>query len=173
MSVGSRIKELRESKNISRNKLADLIGVTVGAISNYENEVSSPKEPILFKIMEVLQCDANYLFQDAIDMPSMENSVSIEEHKIIKKYRTLDSHGKEMVDFTLEKEWERSTTTHRDKIYTYGADNLTTMVAEESSSYLSDNKFSYELNAAHSRTDIEPEEGADTNEDAIMDDKDF
>lgn len=107
MSVGSRIKELRESKNISRNELADLIGVTVGAISNYENEVSSPKEPILFKIMEVLQCDANYLFQDAIDMPSMKNNVSVDEHKIIKKYRTLDPYGKNAVDSLLNIEYER------------------------------------------------------------------
>ena len=66
MSVGSRIRELRESKDISRSELAEAIGVTVGAVSNYENEVSSPKEPILFKIMKALKCDANYLFQDSI-----------------------------------------------------------------------------------------------------------
>lgn len=108
MSVGSRIKELRENKNMTRNELANSIGVTVGAVSNYENEVSSPKEPILFKIMETLKCDANYLFQDAIQMPSMKNSVSIDEFNIIEKYRALDEHGKEMVDFTLTKEWERS-----------------------------------------------------------------
>lgn len=57
MSVGSRIKELRESKGMSRNDLATKLGVTVGSISNYENEVSSPKEPILFKIMDALGCD--------------------------------------------------------------------------------------------------------------------
>lgn len=108
MSVGSRIKELRENRNLSRNDLANSIGVTVGAISNYENEVSSPKEPILFKIMEVLKCDANYLFQDSIEMPNMKTSVSVEELNFIKKYRALDSHGKEMVDFTLTKEYERS-----------------------------------------------------------------
>lgn len=107
MSVGSRIKELRENRGLSRGELADLLNVTVGSISNYENEVSSPKEPILFKIMDALKCDANYLFQDAIKMPSMENSVSIDEYEIIKKYRELDNHGKEMVDFTLDKEHER------------------------------------------------------------------
>ena len=107
MSVGSRIKELRENRGLSRGELADLLNVTVGSISNYENEVSSPKKPILFKIMEALKCDANYLFQDAIDIPSMENSVSINEYEIIKKYRGLDNHGKEMVDFTLDKEYER------------------------------------------------------------------
>lgn len=108
MSVGSRIKELRENRELSRGELANLLGITVGSISNYENEVSSPKEPILFKIMDVLNCDANYLFQDALDMPSMKNSVSVDEYEIVKKYRLLDDHGREMVDFTLEKEYERS-----------------------------------------------------------------
>lgn len=106
MSVGSRIKELRENKDISRSELADKIGVTIGAISNYENEVSSPKEPILFKLMEVLGCDANYLFQDSIDIPAMKNNISVVEHDLVKKYRELDSHGKDMVDTVLQKEYE-------------------------------------------------------------------
>lgn len=84
MSVGSRIRELREDKELSRAELADKIGVTIGAISNYENEVSSPKEPILFKIMEVLECDANYLFQDSINIPTMKDSFSVLEHNLIK-----------------------------------------------------------------------------------------
>lgn len=32
MSVGSRIRELRESKKISRSEFADKLGVTIGAI---------------------------------------------------------------------------------------------------------------------------------------------
>ena len=58
--------------------------------------------------MDVLNCDANYLFQDALDMPAMKNSVSVDEYAIVKKYRDLDDHGREMVDFTLQKEYERS-----------------------------------------------------------------
>lgn len=109
MSIGSRIRELRESKNISRSEFAVMLGVTVGAISNYENDVSSPKEPILFKIIESLDCDANYLFQDVVKINVQKNDVTLNEYDMIKKYRDLDSHGKEMVDFTLLKEWERST----------------------------------------------------------------
>jgi len=109
MSVGSRIKELRESKGMSRNDLAAKLGVTVGSISNYENEVSSPKEPILFKIMDALGCDANYLFQDSMCTPTLKRDVSVKEFSLIKKYRALDQHGREMVDFTIQKEWERST----------------------------------------------------------------
>lgn len=132
MSVGSRIKELRENKGLSRNELANLLGVTVGAISNYENEVSSPKEPILFKIMDVLNCDANYLFQDAFDMPTMKNSVSVYEYEIVKKYRILDDHGREMVDFTLEKEYERSKS-----------------LAEQASNNIVEMSPHLEVNAAH------------------------
>lgn len=36
-------------------------------------------------------------------------SLTNTEKDHIQKYRALDSHGKEMVDFTLQKEWERST----------------------------------------------------------------
>lgn len=110
MSVGSRIKELREMRNISRSKLAESLGVTVGAISNYENGVSSPKEPILFNIMEVLHCDANYIFQDAMKFSVYKNESTPEEfEKIIKKYRTLDLYGKEVVEFILNKEYDRCT----------------------------------------------------------------
>ena len=109
MSIGSRIKELRERNGLSRNELATMLGVTVGAISNYENDVSSPKEPILFKIIEGLNCDAIYLFQDSVKITTQQNDVTLAEYDHIKKYRDLDDHGREMVDFTLTKEWERST----------------------------------------------------------------
>lgn len=150
MSVGSRIKELRESKDMSRNELADSVGVTIGAISNYENEVSSPKEPILFKIMEVLKCDANYLFQDSIEMPKMKNTVSVEEFRFVEKYRELDAHGREMVDFTLTKEWERS----------IDIKNRPNNIAEMHPHLMA--------NAAHERTDIEVTDEMKQHDDNLM-----
>ena len=107
MSIGSRIKELRELNGISRNEFASMLGVTVGAISNYENDVSSPKEPILFKIIESLNCDANYIFQDSVKIKTQQNDVTLAEYEHIKKYRGLDDHGKEIVDYALDKETER------------------------------------------------------------------
>ena len=132
MSVGSRIRELREDKELSRAELADKIGVTIGTVSNYENEVSSPKEPILFKIMEVLECDANYLFQDSINIPTMKDSFYVLEHNLIKKYRELDAHGKNMVDTVLQKEYD----------YIIELRDSTSQMEED-------------LLAAHPRTDVE------------------
>lgn len=107
MSIGSRIKELRENKGLSRNELAAKIGVTVGAVSNYENDVSSPKEPILFKIIEELDCDANYLFQDMVNVKKGNDNFTYEECDLIKKYRRLDEHGRKTVEMILDNELER------------------------------------------------------------------
>ena len=83
--------------------------MTGSAITNYEKETSHPKEQIIYKLMETLNVDANYLFQDAVKIKNQQNDVTLAEYDYIKKYRDLDDHGREMVDFTLTKEWERST----------------------------------------------------------------
>jgi transcriptional regulator with XRE-family HTH domain len=66
VSIGKRLKEARIMRKMTQEDLAAAAGVTKGAIGNYETEVSSPKEAILIKLMEVLQIDANYLYQDYI-----------------------------------------------------------------------------------------------------------
>lgn len=158
MSVGSRIKELREAKKISRNELADIIGVTVGAISNYENEVSSPKEPILFKIMAALNCDANYLFQDSIDMPSMNDKVSAPEYKIIEKYRDLDDHGQAIINMVLEEEHKRC------KKGSTPTENISEKTAE----------FPRQITkAAHARTNIEHTPEGKAHDDALMENDEY
>lgn len=85
MGIGNRIKDARELLNLSRQDLAGIIGVTPSAISNYENGISSPKEPVLFKLIEALRCDANYLFQD--DMP--EELLKL----VVGHTRTTDTFG--------------------------------------------------------------------------------
>ena len=68
-------------------------------------------------------------------MNSSDDDISPFEKEIIKKYRSLDDHGKEMVDFTLEKEYERSVAEKKK------SDNVIPMAVKESSDY--------EANAAH------------------------
>ena len=108
MSIGSRIKELRIKRGLTQEELAKQIGVTKGAVANYENEVSSPKIDLMYKLFDVLDCDANYLHQDDMLRSTYRNSSTPEEfEKIIKKYRSLDPHGQDMVDTVLVKECER------------------------------------------------------------------
>lgn len=107
MSIGFRIKEARINKKLTQQELANKIGVTKGAIANYENEVSIPKPELLYKLFDILECDANYLFQD--DMKALDNEfkVTLPEQKIIEKYRSLDEHGLNVVRFILNEEYTR------------------------------------------------------------------
>ena len=108
MSIGDRIKEAREHKNLSRSELAEKANVTISAISNYENSISSPKEPVLLKLMDILDIDANFLFQDMVEKkPSVYLTPS--ESTMIDKYRKLDVISKELVDLVIDKELERIT----------------------------------------------------------------
>lgn len=120
MGIGYRIKEARERLGLTQTELGSMVGVTGSAITNYEKETSHPKEQIIYKLMETLNIDANYLFQDVVKIKTQKNDFTIAEYEIIKKYRDLDPHGKEMVDFTLEKEWERSTAV-RDNVVSFSA----------------------------------------------------
>lgn len=90
MGIGNRIKEARKIKGLTQTELAHLIGVTPSAITNYENETSHPKEPVLYKLFAALECDANFLFQDMIKKspePAATDSEAKEEeiYQMLKK----------------------------------------------------------------------------------------
>lgn len=94
MSFGSRLRERRESLHMKQSELGRLLGVTGSAIGNYENGISSPKADVLYRVFDVLGCDANYLFQD-----EMENAAaslhSADEVALMKMYRQLNDEGQE------------------------------------------------------------------------------
>lgn len=158
MSFGTRLKARREQLGITQPQLAEMLGVSKGAIGNYEIGANSPKATILFKVFDVLDCDANYLFQDEMKNLSVKDAVTpFEMDHLVKKYRELDSHGKEMVDFTLQKEYERSVA-EKEK-----SDNIVPMTVNESSDY--------NVDAAHAMKNASAEDKA-FDED-IMNSEDF
>lgn len=106
MSFCERLKEQREYIGMSRAELANILGVTQAAIGNYENGISTPKADILFKVFDALECDANFLFQDEMN-DQKADIFSVSEINIVKKYRSLDTHGKRIVDLVLNEESER------------------------------------------------------------------
>lgn len=106
MSFGSRLKERREALGLKQSDLGKLLGVTNTAISNCESGVSSPKANVLYQIFDVLKCDANYLFQDEMTS-SVNERLTPDELRHIKKYRDLDDHSKEVLEVLAQKEIER------------------------------------------------------------------
>lgn len=107
MGIGFRIKEARENLGLTQIELGKIIGVTGSAITNYENETSHPKEPIMYKLIEALKVDANYLFQDCVNLPKENNDITLGEYSIIEKYRSLDDPGRFHVDSILKWETDR------------------------------------------------------------------
>lgn len=158
MGLANRLKERREQLGLTQSEVASILGITPGAVGNYENGVSTPKADILFKVFDALKCDANYLFQDEMkNLSSKDTASPLEMEQLVKKYRELDSHGKEMVDFTLTKEYERSIAEKK------RAGNIIPIGVRESTAY--------EVNAAHKIPGASAED--QKHDDDIMNSDDF
>ena len=106
MSIGSRIKDARINKKMTQEDLANKLGITKGAIANYENGVSIPKSEVLLKLFIILECDPNYIYQDEIKALDNTFTTTISEQKMIEKYRNLDRYGV-TVNSVLDIEYRR------------------------------------------------------------------
>ena len=109
MSIGSRLKEARINKKITQTDLASAIGVTKGAIGNYETDVSSPKEDILIRLMKYLDIDANYLYQDymASDDGTPTFQFSEDEYRLVDLYRGADDRARREALWILEENQQK------------------------------------------------------------------
>ena len=143
MSFGSRLRDKRKELGITQPALAEKLGVSQSAIGSWETDVNSPRATLLYDLFDILHCDANYLFQDETKQ-LYKNEASPEEFEnIIKKYRELDAHGKDMVDTVLQKEYDHIIELRDSAPQT------------EESSEESDNITTIDVLAAHARTDVE------------------
>lgn len=110
MGIGKRIRDRRADLRMSSMELAEQIGVSKQTISGYELERTYPNPEKLSKILQVLQCDANYLYQDFIDLEVMKrerNGLTETEFELIRKYRLLNDHGKFVVESIANIEYDR------------------------------------------------------------------
>ncbi|WP_020599216.1 helix-turn-helix domain-containing protein [Spirosoma panaciterrae] len=64
-SFASRLKELRKSKGLSQEELAEKVGVKSGkqTISNWENEKTEPTLSDIRKVAEALETTLSYLIE--------------------------------------------------------------------------------------------------------------
>ena len=104
MAFNEVLKEIRTKKGFTQQHVADALEITKGTYSGYE---TGRREPDVFKIKALAQ-----LFDvsgDALLETGFNNEIKFtsEEKTHIKKYRTLDEHGKKLVDNVLNLECER------------------------------------------------------------------
>lgn len=61
---GEKIRELRKSKGLSQEKLAEVFGVSVQAVSKWECSLSYPDTELLCQIADLLGVSIDYLLRD-------------------------------------------------------------------------------------------------------------
>lgn len=109
MGIGRRIKEARLRQRLTQEELGRRLGITKGAVANYENDTSHPKETVLYRIFQVLSVDANFLFQDVMPAESSQKAspfplFSEAELSHLEQYRRLSDYSRETIDYLMQRE---------------------------------------------------------------------
>lgn len=103
MTLGEKIRSLREGLKLRQQDIADYLGESSGrVIYNWEKGIAKPECSKIPKLCEILQVSADEL----LGCKSMEDRPTASEWVSIKKYRALDERGKTVVDNVLNTEYD-------------------------------------------------------------------
>ena len=102
--IGEQIKKYRGIRAMTQQEIADALGESSGrVIYNWEKGIGRPDCDKLAKICDLFGVSAD----EMIGCRSMLERPTAAEWETIKKYRVLDEHGKEIVDYLLDSEHRR------------------------------------------------------------------
>lgn len=109
MTFGERLTHLRKENGYNtRNEFAEFLNIPSTTLRNYETDKREPGHTFLKQMSELFNVSVDYLLcltDEKEVLHPFRLKVSEQEH--IEKYRTLDIHGKDMVDTVLDKEYDR------------------------------------------------------------------
>lgn len=106
LTLGETIIFYRAKSGLTQRQLADILGITPTRLNYWEKDKRQPDVGMIKALASALHVSVDVLIGNPIPFKS-SFELSAAEISIIKKYRALDEHGKEMVDLVLEKELER------------------------------------------------------------------
>lgn len=72
--MGRRIQEVRKSRGITQSELAQKVDLSTKYISNIECGFKTPTMDTFIAIANALQCDANSLLSDVLDVTTSQES---------------------------------------------------------------------------------------------------
>ena len=107
--IANALKRLREATGLKADEVGEMIGKSGKTVNAWENGRGQPDAEILIKLCNIYKVDNLLAEFDDEDILKKQNVFSDIEQKMIKKYRALDEHGKKIVDFVLNEEYDRST----------------------------------------------------------------
>ena len=95
--VGRRIQEVRKDRNLTQQGLSEMVNLSTKYISNIECGFKMPKLGTFVAIANALQCDANLLLSDVLDV-----TVSHESGLISRKLLQLPAEEQRKIHRLLE-----------------------------------------------------------------------
>ena len=102
--IGEQIKKYRNIKGMTQQDIADALGESSGrVIYNWEKGIGRPDCDKLARLCDLLGVSADEL----IGCKSMAQRPTATEWNTLQKYRALDEHGKEVVDYLIDSEYKR------------------------------------------------------------------
>lgn len=98
----SRIKQLRESRNMIQEILASELGITQQMLSKYERDIMCIKVDVLKKLAEYFNVTTDYLLGISDVKRDLQGQIRInkaldEYYDLVEAYKGLDKYDKEMV----------------------------------------------------------------------------
>lgn len=104
MTIGEKIRELREARGLTQKQLSQKLGESRGTlVSNWEVGISRPDCDRIVQLCNIFNVTADELLSVKID----PYNISSEEWSRVAKYRMLDEHGKLVVNYLLDEEYAR------------------------------------------------------------------
>lgn len=153
--ISERLKEIREKTGMNKKEFADYIGLKYTTYNNYETGAREPASDFLILISTKFDVSIDYILGLQTEKEILHSyKLKSTEYAHIEKYRTLDPHGKDMVDTVLDKEYARCESIKKAEVI---------QLADRS--YL-------DPEAAHDRTDIDVTPDLVKKDDDIMDNDD-
>lgn len=102
--IGAVLKGLRTDSGKTQKEVAEILGRTQQIIGHWETGYSQPDANTLFRLCEIYGTTVD----EAFGFKKEKQLITKKDIDLLCKYHELDPHGREMVDFTLQKEYERS-----------------------------------------------------------------
>lgn len=107
MDYIDRIKQIKNEKKITNEKLSALTGIPLGTLSKILAGISdSPKLSNIVAIADALDCTVDYLVS-GVRQNTNNFTLSSDEMSLVEGYRSLDGFGQELVKIVVAKESER------------------------------------------------------------------
>ena len=103
-NISKNIAKYRKEKGLSQSALAEIIGAkNLTTVSSWERGISSPDADTIIKLCSLF----DITLYDLYEVNGTPDTMTASQKEMLTKYEGLDAHGKEMVDFVLEKEYTR------------------------------------------------------------------